>query len=97
MDKQKHAPLSALREAIRDLRVIRFTYEGKKYVVEPSELGHSERGSMQLTGWVREGPHASGLWLGFYYWKIRELEILAKRFTPPPKPAPVPFLVAKAR
>ena len=96
MESKNHAPLSALRGAIRDFRVIRFTYEGKQYVVEPAELGRSSRGSMELTGWVREGPHASGLWLKFHYWKIRELQILPDHFTPPPKAAPTPDLIAKA-
>ncbi|WP_035610920.1 hypothetical protein [Haloferula sp. BvORR071] len=97
MANQKHAPLSALKEAIRGFRVIRFTCDGEKYVVEPSELGRSERGSMQLSGWVREGPHASGLWMDFHYWKIRELEIQDESFSPPPQAAPVPFLVARGR
>lgn len=83
MEKEKHAPLSALREAIRDFRVVRFRYEGREYVVEPRELRNSDRGYKHLTGWVREGPHADGLWLDFHYWKIRELVLLDETFRPP--------------
>ena len=83
MEKRKHAPLSAVRDAIREGRVIRFRYEGQTYTVKPVELGRSKGGSRIVKACVREGPPA-GLkgWTSFYYWKIRSLEILPERFDP---------------
>jgi hypothetical protein len=85
MEKQKHAPLSGIREAIRDFRVIRFLYDGREYTVEPRELGRSTGGSFLLKALVREGP-PDGLRgiAGFYYWKIRGLQILPGQFDPRP-------------
>lgn len=83
MEKQKRAPLSAVRDAIRECRVIRFSYEGQTYTVKPVELGRSTGGSLIVKACVREGP-ADGLrgWANFYYWKIHSLEILPERFDP---------------
>ncbi len=87
MEKQKHAPLSAIRDAIRGFRVIRFTYDGRRYTVEPRELGRSPVGSFLLKAFVREGSPNGGLhgWADFYYWKIRGLQILPERFHPGPE------------
>lgn len=95
MEKQKHAPLSAIREAIRDFRAIRFNYEGREYTVEPLELGRSTGGSFIVKGTVRTGPPDGLKGLAqFYYWKIRGLEILPEQFDPRPGQEARPPLAA---
>ena len=83
MEKQKHAPLSGIREAIREFRVICFTYEGQEYTVEPRELCRSAEGSFLLKARVREGPPGGPRGVAnFHYWRIRRLRILPERFDP---------------
>lgn len=82
-EKQKQAPLSGIRGAIRDFRVIRFTYDGREYTVEPHEPGRLACGSFLLRALVREGPPGAPRGLtNFHYWKIRKLRILPELFKP---------------
>ena len=85
MEKHTHAPLSGIREAIRDSRLIRFTYEGREYTAIPLELGRSTGGSFLVRAVVQEGPldGLKGI-TSFYYWKIRQLKILPGHFDPRP-------------
>jgi hypothetical protein len=85
MEKQKHAPLSRIREAIRDFRAIRFHYDGRAYTVEPRELGRSTGGSFLLKALVLQGPPDGPQGMAhFHYWRIRGLQILPDRFDPEP-------------
>jgi hypothetical protein len=84
MALHKYALMADLREAIRHYRVIRFTYEGEKYEVEPQELGRNPvTGNFEVTAWVRNAPDGqpSG-WRNFHYWKVRGLEVMPDKFLP---------------
>ncbi|QJE95994.1 hypothetical protein [Luteolibacter luteus] len=76
--------MADLRGAIRHERVIRFTYEGRNYVVEPHELGRNPvTGTYEFTAWVRSGPYGMlPTWKTFHYWKVRGLEVMPDKFLP---------------
>ena len=76
--------MAGLRAAIRHNRVIRFTYEGRNYEVEPHALGrHPVTGVFQVTAWIRKDP--GGLppaWGSFDYWKMRGIDVMPDIFLP---------------
>lgn len=84
MALHNHATMADLRGAIRHYRVIRFTYEGGNYEVEPHELGRNPvTGTYELTAWVRRGPgEGPPAWRNFHYWKMRGLEVMPDKFLP---------------
>ena len=83
MQKQKHAPLSGVRRAIHDARLVRFTYDGKEYVVAPRELTRAGNGTFLVKALVCEGPLGGlrGI-ANFHYWRIRCLRIMDGEFRP---------------
>jgi hypothetical protein len=84
MALHNHALMADLRGAIRHYRVIRFTYEGGTYVVEPHEIGRNcLTGTHELTAWVRNGPGGKPpAWKTFHYWKMRGMEVMPDKFLP---------------
>ena len=76
--------MADLREAIRHHRVIRFTYQGRNYEVEPHDLGrHPVTGNYELTAWVRRSRGSvDPRWMTFNYWNLRGLEVLPDTFLP---------------
>ncbi|MEK7952794.1 hypothetical protein [Luteolibacter soli] len=83
MALQKNALMADLRGAIRHYRVIRFAYEGRKYEVEPHELGRNPvTGTYELKAWVRRTASEHPRWLTFNYWNMRALEVLPDTFLP---------------
>ena len=84
MALHNHALMADLRGAIRHYRVIRFTYEGGNYEVEPHEIGRNRvTGTYELTAWVRKGPKdGPPTWKTFQYWKMRGLEVMPDKFLP---------------
>jgi hypothetical protein len=84
MALHKHALMTDLRGAICHYRVIRFTYEGGTYEVEPQEIGRNPvTGNYELIGWVRRGPEGGHpTWKNFHYWKVRGLEVMPDKFLP---------------
>jgi len=84
MALHKNALMADLRGAIRHYRVIRFTYEGRKYEAEPHELGRNPvTGTYEVRTWVRKGPDDDlPGWKTFHYWKMRALDVMPDRFLP---------------
>jgi hypothetical protein len=84
MALQKYASMADLRGAIRHYRVIRFTYEGASYIVEPHQLERNPlTGTYELQAWTRSSPGGGNPgWMMFHYWGIRALVVLPDTFLP---------------
>lgn len=84
MALHQHALMADLRAAIRHSRVIRFTYEGRNYEVEPHDLRRDPvTGIFELTAWVRRHPNGKApAWAQFQYWKMRGIDLMPDKFLP---------------
>ncbi|WP_341407068.1 hypothetical protein [Luteolibacter soli] len=76
--------MADLRGAIRHYRVIRFTYDGRKYEAEPHELSRNPvTGTSELKAWVRRSSAGGdSRWMTFHYWSIRAMDVLPDKFLP---------------
>jgi hypothetical protein len=88
MGTQKHAQMADLRAAVRACRVIRFSFRGKEYEVEPHMVGSAPgTGTYTLSAWVRSASDGSPPgWKKFPYWQIRDLRIEPATFAIRPMP-----------
>lgn len=68
-------PTNLLVSAIRDRRILRFTYSGRPRTVEPHLLGYDSDGDLTLSAWQLSGGSGQG-WRDFHVSKMSFLAIV---------------------
>ena len=82
-----YATLDDVREAIRERRLIRFTYRKNRVVAEPHLLGSARRThafvicAWQLPQGEGKGEGSAEGWEHFRYAEMRDLEVLEESFS----------------
>lgn len=78
-----YATLDDVREAIRERRLIRFTYRKNRVVAEPHLLGSARRThAFVICAWqLGEDEGSAEGWEHFRYAEMRDLEVLEESFS----------------
>jgi hypothetical protein len=67
-------------EAIKEKRIVNFTYEGKLRSVEPFLLGMSTKDVLTLSGWQLSGGSGVG-WRDFHRGKMSNVTLTPQHFS----------------
>jgi hypothetical protein len=79
MPKRPPVPLTEIRLAIQQRRIIEFDYAGVRWTVEPHELAQAVRHSLVVQAWVLDGPTKTQ-WMIFRYAEMRALQVSSSVF-----------------
>jgi len=73
---------SSICEAIRNRRIVEFTYKAKRRTVEPHTLGADGNGTITLCGWQLSGGSGQS-WRDFHLSSMSALVVLDELFEGP--------------
>lgn len=69
-------------DAIAEMRVVEFDYQGTRRVVEPHTVGHDQKGHEMLCGWQLAGGSAVS-WRNYHLAEMTRVEMSEERFDGP--------------
>ena len=75
---------SIICQAIREMRLLEFTYENHRRVVEPHTYGYDKKNHESLSAYQVAGTSSSGavpLWRMFHLSEIRDLTLSQQKFS----------------
>jgi hypothetical protein len=69
-------------EAISNMRVIEFDYQGARRLVEPHTVGRDQKGHQMLCGWQLAGGSAVS-WRNYHLAEMSRVQVLEESFDGP--------------